>query len=121
MGGAVRVEGADAQAHSSSFAGSLVVNAGPCRLYTISFYNNSGADVYLQVFNTVAVQTAGAWTGGAEPWMQVRVPTGTTGGLDFSDGALFPVGCSVACSSVATQYTAVASAGLIYATYRVKL
>lgn len=121
MGGSVRVEGGDSKANSTGYAGTLVVSTNPARLYSVTIYNNSGADVYLQVFNTTAVQTAGAWTAGSEPYLQARVPTADFGGFDFKDGALFPVGISVACSSSPTQYTAVATAALIYATYHRKL
>lgn len=121
MGGSVRVEGADSKANSTGFAGTLVVSAGPARLYSVTIYNGSGGNVYLQIFNTTAVQTAGAWTAGSEPLLQVLIPATATGGVDFKDGALFPVGVSVACSSSPTQYTAVASAALIYATYHKKL
>ena len=116
MGGTVRVQGADAKSNSSGYAGSLVVSANPARFYTATIFNNFGADVYIQVFNAVAVPSTGAWA--TPPLLITRVPHGSHGGFDFSDGCLFPTGVAIALSTTATDYTAAASAATIYATYR---
>lgn len=113
---AIRVQGADAKTNSSGYAGSLVVSAGPARFYTATIYNNFGGDVYIQVFDAVAVPSTGAWS--TPPLLIARIPNASQGGFDFSDGCLFPTGVSIALSTTATDYTAAPSAAIIYATYR---
>jgi hypothetical protein len=112
------VQGADAKANSSGYGGSLAVSSAPARLFTAIAYNNSGADVYMQIFDATAVPTAGAWA--TPPLLQERIPTGSSGYFNFSDGVIFPTGIAIAISSDPTNYTAAASSCLIYSSYRVK-
>lgn len=113
---AIRVQGADATTNSAGYAGSLLVTALPARLYSTTFFNNSGADAYVQVFDAAAVPSPGAWA--TAPRLQMRVPDQSQGSFDFGDGRIFGTGIAIAISSTATTYTAVASAGLIDATFR---
>lgn len=115
------VQGADANANTSGYNKTLVVSTAPARLYSVTVYNNGGADAYIQVFDTIAVQTAGAWTSGAEPRIMMRVPAASGGSFDFGDGRIFQTGISIAGSTVPGSYTAVGATDLLIdATYRVK-
>jgi hypothetical protein len=118
MGGTVRIQGGDRAANSAGYAASLAVAAAPARLYSVTVYNNSGADGYIQVFDAAAVPTAGAWS--AAPKLMMRVPDASQGSFDFTDGRIFTTGIAIAVSTLATNYTAATSNFLIDATYRVK-
>lgn len=118
MGGTVRIQGADATTNSTALAATLVASTVACRLYSITVYNTDVADRYIQVFDAVAVPTAGAWDTTIR--LQLKVPTDYHGSFDFGDGRLFSTGCSIAVSTTNTLYTAAGDVCLIDATLRKK-
>ncbi len=115
----MRIQGANATTSSGGYAETMVINAGPTRLYSVTAYNKSASTVYLQVFNTTAVPATGAWAAGVEPKLILNVPADNNWAFDFQDGRIFPVGCVVVASSSNTEYTAVGSNEVIFdATFR---
>lgn len=84
--------------------------AKPCNLYGFLGENNSSAsDVYIQIFNALAVNVT---VGTTTPIVTFRIPAGASFGKDAEDFPLFymDTGLSVAVTSTRTGSSAPASA-----------
>lgn len=120
----VKIIGADTRASTSEHgpANALWAVKAAAKLFTLSVFNSLADTVYLQVYDiaTAADQTA-LLNGDLTPELVTPVFAGTSGGFNFSDGAIFHHGIFVGFSQEALVYNPFLGGdpvGLIHATYR---
>jgi hypothetical protein len=77
------------------------VSGVPARFYSAVLYNGTGDDVYLQLHDTTTNPDPGD-----VPWPPVKIPSGSTGTLDFGvGGVVMANGIFLAASSTAMTFT----------------
>jgi hypothetical protein len=112
----VRVMGADMSARTTAVDVELLVCTAAARLFTVSAYNGTDGTVYLQAFDSAA-----APADDAVPKLVTTVYTKSSGGFNFSDGAIFAAGIYLCFSSTDTKKTVCTDdTGLLDATYRLR-
>lgn len=116
MGGTVRIQGADRATNTGALAKSLVVSAVPGRLFSVSVWNNSVSDVYIQLHDAASLPADTA-----VPKLVFKCPADSEKARDYVDGRIFTTGIVVAVSSSAATLTLTLTDDcIIDATYRVK-
>jgi len=116
MGGTVRIQGADSAANSGALAKSLVVSAVPGRLFSVSVWNNSVSDVYIQLHDAASLPS-----NGAVPKLVFKCSADSEKARDYVDGRIFATGIVVAVSTTSATLTITTTNDcIIDATYRVK-
>ena len=110
----VRVIGADETTTTAAAANALQVVTVKAKLFTVSAFNNTAGDLYLQ-----AHDSAGTPSEGAVPKLTTTAYAGMSGGFGFTDGAIFKNGIYICFSDLAIEkQLAAAGTGLIDATFR---
>lgn len=99
-------------ASSSGSQSSLIVKSSPGTLFTITAFNTSGSDRYLQLFDAASVPADTT-----VPLISLLIPSATTGAYDFGfKGLPFATGIVAVTSSAAATKTLAGSA-LFLASY----
>lgn len=69
------------------------------RLYSVTAYNNTGANVMVQVFDTASALVDGA----TKTKLAMVVPLGGQGSFDYGDGRIFTYGITIAFCATTTN------------------
>jgi hypothetical protein len=103
-----KIFGADTTDNAGALTDHRQVTTKGARLYSLTFYNTSASDYYLQVHDSATTPA-----GGAVPKIQIKIPSDSHGSVDFLDGRIFKSGIFVGASTSNTGYTATGSSDMI--------
>lgn len=111
----MRNNGADCAKNSLALAQTMVVCAGPCRIYDLVILSQNAGKVYAQLHNTIAVPTALAVP---VAWVELD-PTlsgaaTAIGSLSWNGGRPMLVGATLVLSSTKATYTALGSSDALF-------
>ncbi len=109
----VRTSGSEKVANSGALAASLIASANPSRLYSVTGYNSSASDQYIQVHDTTSVPA-----NGAVPKLVLVAYAGTAFSFDFPTGRICATGITICNSSTAATKTLGSADCLLDCEYR---
>lgn len=110
------IQGADATANSGALAKSLVASAVPGRVYSVSIWNSSGADRYIQIHDTASVPADAT-----VPKIVFKCSADSEKAVDFQDGRICGTGITIVVSTTSDAKTiTLTNDCIIDCTYRAK-